>query len=120
MAIPAPPADPAELASFVEVLLADVVELRRQLRTLRLQHTVTSTAYGDLLAAALATLAAVETDRPDPFAALRDELPEHPCITHSTTRTARTETPRGTGDHAASTRFGPALAPVIDIRRTVA
>lgn len=114
----AEPTDVAELTELVEQLLGELVDQRHQLRDLRLQHVITSTAYSDLLAAALTTQVAVETGDPDPFEPLRNELPEHPCTTHSTTRTTRTEMPRGAGDPAASTRTRLALAPVVDLRRT--
>lgn len=84
-------------------------ELRRELDRLRLAHRLTCDAYGDLLAAAWASVSAAETGTSDPLWQLRDELLAHPLVS-----------PPGAGDPTAATTFGPALAPALPCRRTAA
>ena len=84
-------------------------ELRCELDRLRLAHRLTCDAYGDLLAAAWASVSAAETGAPDPLWQLRDELLAHPLVS-----------PPGAGDPTAATTFGPVLAPALPCRRTAA
>jgi hypothetical protein len=74
-----------------------------QLRNLRLAHKLTCQAYGDLLAAAHATVSAAETGAPDPLQALREELACHSFIA----------APSGTAHQTASLEYGPVLAPAL-------
>lgn len=78
-------------------------EVERELRSLRLLHAMTCQKYGDLLAAARATVSAVETGASDPLLPLRDELSEHPS----------TLPPSGTARQTVVSEFGPALVPAL-------
>jgi DNA-binding XRE family transcriptional regulator len=77
-------------------------ESERQLRNLRLLHAMTCQKYGDLLAAAHATMTAAETGAPDPLLPLRDELSEQPF----------TLPPSGTAQQTVALEYGPAPVPV--------
>jgi hypothetical protein len=76
-------------------------EAERQLQRLRLMHALTCQKYGDLLAAARASVTAAETGAADPLLPLRDELSEQPF----------TLPPSGTARQTVALEFGPALAP---------
>ena len=84
-------------------------ELRRELDRLRLAHRLTCDAYGDLLAAAWASVSAAETGTSDPLWQLRDELLAHPLVS-----------PPGAGDPTAATTFGAGRKPAPKIKRSPA
>jgi DNA-binding XRE family transcriptional regulator len=75
----------------------------RELRNLRLLHALTCQKYGDLLAAARASVTAAETGAPDPLLPLRDELSEQPFSLP----------PSGTARQTVALEYGPAAAPAL-------
>ncbi|TCC33857.1 hypothetical protein E0H75_42110 [Kribbella capetownensis] len=76
-------------------------ETGRELQRLRLLHALTCQKYGDLLAAARASVTAAETGAPDPLLPLRDELSVQPF----------TLPPSGTARQTVAREFGPAPVP---------
>ncbi|GAA2842342.1 hypothetical protein [Kribbella solani] len=76
-------------------------ELERQLRNARLELALTRQSYGDLLAAAYASVAAAETGDPEALLQLRDELSCHYFL----------PAPPATAQQTAPLAYGPALVP---------